>query len=80
MDLQKLVQNLQGLMGAAGLHDQALIDEFWNHEAPIDVELGLRTEDWAPPGSGSDEALDRALADFRSWVIEVLMSTDDELT
>jgi hypothetical protein len=80
MDLQKLVQDLQGLMGAAGLHDPALIDEFWNHEAPIDMELELRTEDWAPPGSGSDEALDRALADFRSWAMEVLASTDDDMT
>jgi hypothetical protein len=44
------------------------------------MELELRTEDWAPPGSGSDEALDRALADFRRWVMDVLASTNDELT
>jgi hypothetical protein len=80
MDLRKLVQDLQGLMGAAGLHRQALIDEFWCYEAPIDMELELRTEDWAPPGSGNDQALDRALADFRRWVMEVLASTDDQLT
>ena len=59
LGLRKLVNDLQGLMAAADLHDQALINEFWNHEAPIDMELELRTEDWAPPGSASDEALDK---------------------
>ena len=44
------------------------------------MELELRTEDWAAPGSGSDEALDGALRDFRHWVMKVLASTDDELT
>jgi len=80
LGLRKLVNDLQGLMAAADLHDQALINEFWNHEAPIDMELELRTEDWAPPGSASDEALYKALADFRSWVTAVLASTDDERT
>jgi len=78
--LHKLVQDLQGLMGAADLHDQALIDEFWNHQAPIDMELELRTEDWAPPGSASDQNLDHALTEFREWVVEVLASTDDQRT
>jgi hypothetical protein len=67
-------------MAAADLHDQALIDEFWNHEVLIDSELELRTEDWAQPGSASAEALDRALAAFESWVADVLGSTDDERT
>jgi hypothetical protein len=80
LGLRKLVNDLQGLMPGADLHDQALINEFWNHEAPIDMEFELRTEDWAPLGSASDEALDKALADFRSWVAEVLASTDDERT
>ena len=78
--LRKLVQDLQGLMGAADLYDLTLIDEFWNHEAPIGMELKLRTEDWAPAGSASDQALDGALDDFRSWVMEVLASTVDERT
>jgi len=80
MTLRKLVQDLQGLMGAADLHDQSLIAEFWSHEAPIDMELEPRTEDWAPPGSASDEALDRALTGFREWVMDVLSSTADQRT
>jgi hypothetical protein len=44
------------------------------------MELEVRTEVWAPPGSASDQALDKALADFRSWVMEVSASTDGERT
>jgi hypothetical protein len=33
-DLRKLVQDLQGLLGAADLHDRHLVNEWWNHEAP----------------------------------------------
>jgi hypothetical protein len=29
-------------------HDDSLIDAFWSHEAPIDMELELRTARWAP--------------------------------
>jgi hypothetical protein len=75
-DLRKLVVDLQGLLGAADLHDAHLVNEWWDHEAPIDMELELRTEAWAPEGSASDEALDRAMSDFETWAREVLDSTD----
>jgi hypothetical protein len=79
-DLRKLVVDLQGLLGAVELHDDHLVREWWNHEAPIDMELELRTEAWAPEGSASDQALDRALSDFQTWARQVLDSTDGERT
>jgi hypothetical protein len=80
LDLRKLLNDLRGLMAAADLQDQAIIDEFWNHDAPIDMQLELRTEDWAPPGAASDEVLDQALTDFRRWATGVLDWPDDERT
>jgi hypothetical protein len=79
-DLRKLVSDLQGLLGAADLHDTALVQAWWDHEAEIDMELELRTEGWAPPGSASDENLDPALTDFQTWARQVLVSTDDQRT
>ena len=57
-----------------------LVNEWRDHEAPIDMELELRTEAWAPDGSASDEALDRALTDFQTWAPAVLDSTDADRT
>jgi hypothetical protein len=76
LTLAKLVPDLQGLLGAADLHDTRIINEFWDHTAPIDMELELRTEAWAPKGSASDEHLDRALDAFEVWARSVLDSTD----
>jgi hypothetical protein len=67
-------------MGASDLKDERLIDEFWNHCAPIDTEHELRTEAWAPAGSANDEHLAAVIEDFRRWVNEVLSSTDDMRT
>jgi hypothetical protein len=80
VNLGKLVSDLRGLMGAADLHDESLIDAFWNHEAPIDMELELRTEPWAPADSASDAGLDRAIEGFRAWALDTLASTDDQRT
>jgi hypothetical protein len=80
LDLRTLVQNLQGLLGAADLHDDRLVDEFWMHEAPIDGELELLTESWAPPGAASEEALEDHLTLFVRWVESVLADTDDART
>ena len=79
-DLRKLVVDLQGLLGAADLYDSRLVAEWWNHQAPIDMELELRTEAWASAGSASDADLDRALSEFQSWARDVLGSTDHERT
>jgi hypothetical protein len=76
--LAQLVTNLQGLLGATDLRDDALVREFWNHEAPIDMELELRTENWAPPGSANDDNLRGAIADYRVWASNVLATTDNE--
>ena len=78
VSLAQLVRDLQGLLGATDLHDDSLVSEFWNHEAPIGMELELRTENWAPPGSASDDNLRRAITDYRAWASNVLATTNDE--
>jgi hypothetical protein len=80
IDLTKLVHDLRGLLGAADLHDGHLVDEFWAKQAPIDMELELRTEAWAPGVAASDDALECALREFRGWASGVLAATDDERT
>ncbi len=79
-NLSKLSSDLKGLMGASDLHDESLIDDFWNYFARIDMELELRTESWAPPDSASDEALRDALDRYRAWVQHVLETTNGERT
>jgi hypothetical protein len=76
--LEGLADNLRGLVAASDLKDVKLEREWWEHFYPIDMELELRTEAWAPPGSASDERLSNALADFRAWVVEVLSKTSSE--
>jgi hypothetical protein len=77
IDLAKLVDDLRGLLKASDLQASELIGEFWNHFQEIDMELELRTEGWVPPGSASDTRLREALASYRTWVSQVLASTDD---
>jgi hypothetical protein len=74
--LSRLVPNLRGLMSASDFRAQKLIDDFWLHEAPIDGELELRTQEWAPPGLASDERLDEALDAFVRWVNALLADPD----
>ena len=78
ISLTTLTWQLKGLMGASDLHGDELRDGFWLHFAPIDGELELRTESWAPAGSASDEDLAEALTTFRLWVEHVLATTSDE--
>jgi hypothetical protein len=74
--LGQLISNLQGLLGAADIHDQGLIEQFWDHLTPIDGEHELRTEPWAPPGTASDQRLTQALTDFRAWATTLLKDPD----
>jgi hypothetical protein len=76
--LEGLADNLRGLVAASDLRDVKLEREWWEHFNPIDMELELRTEAWAPAGSASDEHLSEALARFRRWVRQVLTTTSDE--
>jgi hypothetical protein len=71
-DLAMLVSNLKGLLGASDLHRIELVGAFWDHFTPIDWELELRNEGWAPRGASSDEQLDEALDSFREWVERIL--------
>jgi hypothetical protein len=80
IELRRLVVDLESLFRAADLYDRRLMDEWRNHAAPIEMELELRAEDSASEGAVSDESLDRALGDFRSWASRVLDSTDLERT
>jgi len=76
LEIRALVQNLQGLMGAADFHAERLRDEFWNVEAEISMEMELRTEAWAPTGSASDERLEDGLTAFVAWVNGLLSDAD----
>jgi hypothetical protein len=80
IDLGRLVTNLQGLMGAADLHDESLVRDFWNHCAELDMENELRTENWALPGAASDARLRDGIDQYRRWVEGVLAATDDQRT
>lgn len=75
--LRKLLADLRGLLDAADLHDQRVINEFRSYFAPLEGEYELRTEPWAPDGLASDERLDEALRDLRGWALAVLRDTDD---
>jgi hypothetical protein len=72
----KLLADLRGLLDAADLHDQRVIDEFRSWFAPLEGQYELQTEPWAPDGLASDEALDEALRDFREWALAVLRDAD----
>jgi hypothetical protein len=78
IDLASLTSNLKGLLGASDLHGTELVRAFWNHFAPIDMELELRNEKWGPKKELSDERLDEDLSSFREWVKEVLQSSNQE--
>ena len=77
IEIRTLVRDLEGLLGAADVRDRRLIDEWWNHAAPIVREAACRTEDLVSERA-SDENLDRALSDFRAWACSVLDSADPE--
>ena len=80
IDLATLCSNLKGLLGASDLKSAALIDDFWTHFMELDMELELRTEDWAPVGAASDERLAAALLSYRAWVRSVLATSGDDRT
>jgi hypothetical protein len=80
IELRTLVVDLKGLLGEADLNDDRLVAAWWTHAAPIAEELELRTEDRAPERAASDENLDQALSDFRTWARSVLDSTGLERT
>jgi hypothetical protein len=78
IELGVLAENLRGLLGASDLKTDRLIGEWWDHFQPIDMELEVRTEAWAPAGYASDGHLSKALATFRGWVLQVLTNASDE--
>lgn len=57
-------------------HDQAVRDEFELHWSPLDGELELRTQPWAPAGAADDRHLASLLEAFGSWVDEVVVAAD----
>ena len=74
--LGNLLADLRGLLDAAELHDQRLIDEFHPRFAALEGQYALQTEPWAPDGLASDEDLDEAIRNFREWALAVLRDTD----
>ena len=78
LELGKLIADLRGLFVEADPHDQVVRSDFEAAWALIDAEYELRTEVWAPPGSASNENLQRSLDAFRIWVEEVLAADSSE--
>ena len=76
--LGALVAGLRGLFVEADPHSAAVRDRFESMWSPIDAEYELRAEPWAPAGSASDAALDRALDGFTQWVTAVLADSTTE--
>ena len=76
--LGALAERLRGLYVEADPHDRGVRDRFESMWSPIDVEHELRTEPWAPAGSGSDEALKQALGTFTDWVTAMLAADSIE--
>ena len=72
VDLKTLVSDLRGLYVEADPHDPTIRSEFEQMWGEIDMEMELRTEPWAPPGSASDERLSRGLEAFSDWVRRLL--------
>jgi hypothetical protein len=68
VNLDRLVNNLGGLLGAADLADPAVIDAFYKALAPIDKQAELLTQPWAPRSSFSPAALETALDRCRAWI------------
>jgi len=76
--LEQLVSNLKGLLGAADIHDLGTINAFWDHLAPIDMQLELKTESWAPPGAFSQPVLAAAIQNYRAWIDHILNNPTEE--
>ena len=80
INLGRLLDDLRGLLGAAGLHDTRTIDSFWDHLAPIDGQHELQTQEWAPPGAFSETDLAVALSSYRAWAQMMLDDPSDQRT
>jgi len=72
LGLGALTAGLRGLYVEADPHDAVVRDQFEAVLASIDMQYELRIEPWAPAGSASDEALDRALDAFTEGVAAIL--------
>ncbi len=70
----RVVENLRGLVNAAGL-DEAADAAFYEVWSPLDAELELLTEPWAPAGSGSETRFVASLNSIRAWA-ELMLGTD----
>lgn len=76
ISLGQLVGDLSGLFTAADSHDAQVQSDFLSHWSPIEGELELRTEAWAPRGAASDERLSTLVDEFEVWVRYILESAD----
>jgi hypothetical protein len=75
--LDRLVMNLGGLLGAADLHDNDVVNAFYIHLAPIQRQIEL--QDWAPHKPISWPELDAAVQRYRAWAIAMLDDPSEEL-
>ena len=69
----RLVANLQGLVAAADIHDEQLLNDFWDRRNDLLLEI-------APGWFDTDRPIPGGEARFRAWVHEILDTTDDQQT
>lgn len=78
LPLGQLVSDLRGYFVEADPQDPTIRSDFEMMWSPLDGELELRTEAWAPPGAATDQSLASAVAEFDGWVREVLASDESQ--
>ena len=71
LTIGELNSNLGGLVGAADIHDEDLLNEYWNLRNDLFLEI-------APQWFDSSEPIPGGEARFRAWVADVLVQTGED--
>src|SRR5262245_13487517 len=64
LTIGQLNSNLRGLVAAADIHDEGLLNEYWTLRTDLFLEI-------APEWFDSRESIPGGEARFRAWVVEV---------
>lgn len=75
--LDRLVDNLGGLLGAADIHDKNAVNAFYDHLRPIKRQLEL--QDWPPHEPIPWADLDAAVGRYRAWAHAMLDDPSKDL-
>ena len=73
LTIGQLNANLGGLIGAADIQDEQLLNDYWDRRNDLFLEI-------APEWFDADRPVPRGEAQFRAWVTDVLARTGDDRT